>query len=211
MSSATPPVRLLCVDDHYLMLEGLALIINRHPDLEVVASATTGEDAVALFAEHRPDVTVMDLRLPTMSGLDAVRAIRAAAPDAHIIVLTVSDDGEDIYQALEAGAAAYLFKHTVAADLIGVIRAVHAGHRPHSEMVDRRLAERAARPRLTPREIEVMTLMAAAMRNKEIAATLGVSDETARVHVKNIYAKLGVADRVGAVNVARRLGLIRPL
>jgi two-component system NarL family response regulator len=206
--SATP-IRLLCVDDHHLVRDGLALIINRESDLEVVASASTGEQAVALFRQHRPDITLMDLRMPGMGGLEAVRAIRGDAADARIIVLTVCDDDEGIYQALQAGAAAYLFKDTLSDDLIRVIREVNDGHRPQSEAIDARLAERAARPRLTPRELEVITLMAQAMRNKEIAAALGVSEQTAQVHIKNIFAKLSVADRIAAINVARRYGLIQ--
>lgn len=209
MTTPDTPIRVLCVDDHHLMREGLALIINRHADIRVVATAATGEQAIALYREHRPDITLMDMQLPTMSGLDAVRAIRAEAPEARIVVLTVCEDDEGIYQALRAGAAAYLFKHTLSDDLINVIRAVHAGEQPHSTLITARLAERAARPKLTPRELQVIALMAEAMRNKEIAAALGVSEQTAHVHVKNIYAKLGVADRVAAINAARRLGLVR--
>jgi len=204
-------IRLLCVDDHHLVRDGLALIINRQPDLEVVATAATGEQAIALFRQHRPDVTVMDLRLPAMSGLDACRTIRADAPDAKIIVLTVRDDDEGIYQAIEAGAAAYLLKDTLSDDLIRVIHDVHAGRQRHSVAIEARLVERATRPQLTPREREVIDLMAQAMRNKEIAAVLGVSEQTAQVHVKNIFAKLKVADRIAAINVARRHGLIRSL
>jgi two-component system NarL family response regulator len=212
MSHAHRRIRLLCVDDHHLVRDGLALIINRQPDLTVVATAATGEQAVALHREHRPDVTVMDLGLPSMSGLDAVRAIRAEAPDARIIVLTIRDDNEAIYRALDAGAAAYLLKDTLSKDLIRVIREVHAGHQPpRSAAIEARLAERASRPQLTPRETEVVDLMAQAMRNKEIAAALGVSEQTVQVHVKNILAKLRVADRIAAVNVARRLGVTRSL
>jgi len=211
MSHNDRRIRLLCVDDHHLVRDGLVLIISRQPDLRVVATAATGEHAVALFREHRPDVTVMDLRLPAMSGLDAVRAIRAEAPDARIIVLTMRDDDEAIYRALDAGAAAYLLKDTLSDDLIRVIREVHAGHRPRSAAIEARLVERATRPQLTPREIQVVDLMAQAMRNKEIAAALGVSEQTAQVHVKNIFTKLTVADRIAAINVARRHGLIRSL
>lgn len=185
------------------------LIINRQRDLRVVAAAATGEQALALFREHRPDVTLMDLRLPGMSGLEAVRAIHAEAPEAKIIVLTIRDDDEGIYQAIEAGAAAYLLKDTLSNDLVRVIRDVHAGRTVRSVTIDARLAERAARPRLTPREFEVLNLMAQAMRNKEIAAALGVSEQTVQVHVKNILGKLKVADRLAAINMARRHGLIR--
>jgi two-component system, NarL family, response regulator len=204
-----PGIRLLCVDDHHLVREGLALIINRQPEMAVVATAASGEEGVALFRQHLPDVTVMDLRLPAMSGLDAVRAIRGEVPDARIIVLTVRDDDESIYQALQAGAAAYLLKDTVSDDLIRTIREVHAGHRLRSDLVEARLVERASRPSLTPRELEVVELMAQAMRNKEIAASLGLSEQTVQVHVKNIFAKLKVGDRIAAINVARHHGLIR--
>lgn len=210
--STTPngqPIRILCVDDHHLVRDGLVLIINRQPDLRVVATAATGEQAVSLFQEHRPDVAVVDLQLPTMSGLEAVRLIRARTPDARIIVLTVRDDDESIYQALQAGAAAYLLKDTVSDDLIRVIRNVHADRYTPSGSIEARLAERAARPQLTPREREVVFLMAQAMRNKEIAASLGLSEQTVQVHVKNIFAKLKVTDRISAINLARRHGLIR--
>jgi two-component system, NarL family, response regulator len=202
-------IRLLCVDDHHLVREGLALIINRQPEMNVVATAATGEEGVALFRQHRPDVTLMDLRLPAMSGLDAVRAIRAEAPDARIIVLTVRDDDESIFQALQAGASAYLLKDTLSDDLIRTIREVHAGQHLRSDLVEARLVERASRPRLTPRELEVIELMAQAMRNKEIGTALGVSEQTVQAHIKSIFAKLKVTDRIAAINVARRHGLIR--
>jgi two-component system NarL family response regulator len=210
MSQPPGCIRLLCVDDHHLVRDGLALIINRQHDLKVVATAATGEEAVARFKEFRPDVTVMDLGLPSMSGLEAVRAIRHDTAEARIIVLTIRDDNEAIYQALEAGAAAYLLKDTLSKDLIRVIREVHSGYQPtRSAAIEAKLVERASRPPLTPRETEVVGLMAQAMRNREIAAVLGVSEQTIQVHVKNIFAKLRVADRGAAVNVARRLGLTR--
>ena len=202
-----PSIRILCVDDHHLLREGISLIINAQPDLKVVASAATGEQAIARFREYRPDITLMDLRLPTMSGFDAVRMIRAEFPDARIIVLTIVDDGEGIRQALQAGAAAYLFKHTLADDMIKVIRQVHQGIYPLLDSVAAKLAERATVSPLTPRELEVLGLLAQAMRNKEIAAALGVSEHSALMHIKNIFSKLGVSNRTAAVNTARRLGL----
>jgi two-component system NarL family response regulator len=202
-------IRILCVDDHHLIRDGLALIINRQPDLTVVATAATGEQAVALFRQHQPDVAVVDLQLPTMSGLEAVRVIRTETPDARIIVLTVRDDDESIYQALQSGAAAYLLKDTLSDDLIRVIREVYGGCYTPSGTIEARLVERAARPHLTPRELEVVDLMAQGMRNKEIAASLGLSEQTVQVHVKNIFAKLKVSDRGSAINTARQHGWTR--
>jgi two-component system, NarL family, response regulator len=202
-------IRVLCVDDHRIVREGLALIIARQPDMTVVGSAATGEEAVALFVRHRPDVTLMDLQLGAMSGVDAIRAIRREDAGARIVVLTMYHGDEDIHRALEAGATTYLLKDTLSDDLIGVVREVHAGGTPSiGPDVQARLAERAAGPTLTPREIQVVELISRGMRNKEIAAALGISEETAQVHVKNILAKLKVQDRTAAVNVALRRGMI---
>jgi two-component system, NarL family, response regulator len=203
------PIRVLCVDDHRIVREGIALIIARQPDMTVVGSAATGEEAIALFTRHRPDVTLMDLQLGSMSGVDAIRAIRLRDAAARIIVLTMYHGDEDIHRALEAGAAIYLLKDTLSDDLIRVVREVHAGQKPMiGPEVQARLAERAAGPTLTPREIQVVELISRGMRNKEIAAALGITEETAQVHVKNILAKLKVQDRTAAVNVALRRGII---
>jgi two-component system NarL family response regulator len=201
-------IRLLCVDDHHVVRNGLVLIMNRQPDLQVVATAATGEQAIALHREFQPDVTVMDLQLPRMAGLAAVRAIRAEAPHARIIVLTVCNDENDRYQANAAGAAAYLVKDALPDDLIRTIRQVHAGERPLSAAMHVRRQEKTGRSQLTPRELEVIGLMAQAMRNKEIATVLGLSEQTVHAHVKNIFLKLQVADRIAAINLARRHGLI---
>lgn len=201
-------IRVLCVDDHRVMLDGLALLIGRQSDMEVVASATSGEQAVDLFASRRPDVTLMDLQLPTMSGLEAIGHIRRADPDARIVVLTMYQGDEDIYRALEAGAAAYLLKDTLAEHLVHVIREVHAGQRSIPPDVAAALATRKAHPSLTPREIEVVQLIAQGMRNKEIAVALGISEQTAKVHVKNILAKLSLSDRSAVIAVAVRRGII---
>lgn len=201
-------IRVLCVDDHRVMLDGLALLIGRQPDMEVIASATSGERAVELFANLLPDVTLMDLQLPTMSGLEAISAIRNSHPHARIVVLTMYQGDEDIYRALEAGAAAYLLKDTLAEDLVTVIRDVHTGHKPIPPDVAAALAVRKAQPALTPREIEVVQLIAQGLRNKEIAVTLGISEQTAKVHVKNILAKLNVSDRSAVIAVAVRRGII---
>jgi two-component system, NarL family, response regulator len=203
-----PRIRVLCVDDHCVMLDGLALLIGRQPDMEVIASATSGERAVELFASQRPDVTLMDLQLPTMSGLEAISAIRRAHPYARIVVLTMYQGDEDIYRALEAGAAAYLLKDTLAEDLVNVIRAVHTGSRPIPRDVAAALAARKTQPSLTPREIEVVHLISQGMRNKEIAVALGISEQTAKVHVKNILAKLNVSDRSAVIAVAVRRGIL---
>jgi DNA-binding NarL/FixJ family response regulator len=201
-------IRVMCVDDHRIVREGISLIIDRQPDMEVVGSAASGEESVELFQQCRPDVTLMDLQLRSMSGVEAIRAIRRQDEAARIVVLTMYSGDEDIHRALEAGAATYLLKDTLSDDLIRVVREVHEGKQPIGADVEARLAERAGRPRLTSREVQVLELIAQGMRNKEIAAALGISEETAQVHVKNILAKLKVKDRTAAVNVALRRGII---
>jgi len=205
-----PPIRILCVDDHQLIREGVTLIIEREPDMRVVAAARTGEEAVALFKEHRPDVTLMDLQLPTISGLEAIQAIRKEDASARIIVLTMYEGNEHIHRALTAGAATYLLKDTLSADLIRVVRQVHAGERPLRPEVQAKLAERAAQPTLTPREVEVIELVGEGRRNKEVAASLGITEETVQVHLRNIFAKLEVSDRAAALAVATKRGIVRP-
>jgi DNA-binding NarL/FixJ family response regulator len=203
-----PFIRVLCVDDHRIVREGIALIISRQPDMEVIGSAATGEEAVMLFKRERPDVTLMDLQLPTMSGLETIQAIRREDADARIIVLTMYQGDEDIHRSLAAGATTYLLKDTLSDDLIRFVREVHAGRRPIRPDVKARLEERAAQPTLTPREIQVMELVSEGRRNKEIAAILGISEETVQVHLKNIFAKLKVSERTAAVNVALRRGIV---
>ncbi len=202
------PIRVLCVDDHRIVREGVALIIGQQPDMTVVGLAATGEEAVELYQQCRPDVTLMDLRLGAMSGVEAIRAIRAGHPAARIVVLTMYEGDEDIYRAHKAGAITYLLKDTLTDDLIRVVREVHAGERPMMPAVEARLAERASQPTLTAREIEVLRLLAEGMRNKEIAAALGITEGTAQIHVKNIFAKLHVSDRTSALQVAIRRGLV---
>jgi two-component system NarL family response regulator len=206
--SSEAPIRVLCVDDHRIVRDGIALIINRQPDMEVVGTAASGEEAIERFRQCRPDVTLMDLQLGTMGGVDAIRAIKATSPAARIVVLTMYSGDEDIYRALQAGAVTYLLKDTLSDDLIRVVRDVHDGKQPIGPDVEARLAERATRPHLTPREVQVVELIAQGMRNKEIAAALGISEETAQVHVKNILAKLKVKDRTAVVSVALRRGII---
>jgi DNA-binding NarL/FixJ family response regulator len=206
MSSAH--IGVMCVDDHRIVREGIGLIIGRHRDMRVVASVASGEEAVESFRIHHPDITLMDLQLGGMNGVDAIRLIRHEAPESRIVVLTMYQGDEDIYRALEAGAATYLLKDTLSDDLIRVVREVHAGTHTIRPYIAARLAERAAGPTLTSREIQVMELLAQGMRNKEIAASLGISTETAQVHVKSILAKLNVSDRSAAITVALRRGII---
>ena len=201
-------IRVLCVDDHPIVRDGIVLIIGQEPDMDVVGAAATGREAVTLFDTHRPDVTLMDLRLGETSGVDAIREIRSRCPEARIVVLTMYEGDEDIYRAHEAGAVTYLLKDTLASDLIRVLRLVHAGQRPLLPEIEARLAQRASRRRLTARETQVLDLMAAGMRNKEIGAALGIAEGTVQNHAKSIFAKLSVNDRNAAVYVAARRGLV---
>jgi DNA-binding NarL/FixJ family response regulator len=201
-------IRVLCVDDHPIVREGVRAILSRETDLEVVASAASGEEAVQLFQAHTPDVTVMDLKMPGMGGLKALEEIRSKFPQAKIVVLTTYDGDEDVYRAVRAGAATYLLKETLADDLVRVVREVYQGGRPLPQEVAARLAARIGKPSITRREGEVLNLMARGLRNKEIAGELEISEETVQVHVKNILAKLTVHDRTEAVTVALRRGIL---
>ena len=184
------------------------MIIDSEPDMMVIDAAATGGEAVAGYRRHSPDITLMDLQLPDMGGVDAIRAIRRLDASARIIVLTMYKGDEDIHRAMDAGASTYLLKDTLADDLPRIVREVHAGRRMLPPDVLARLEERAASPTLTPREIEVMRLVASGRRDKEIAVALSISSQTARVHMKNIFAKLGVSDRTEAMSVAIRRGII---
>ena len=201
-------IRVLCVDDHRVMLDGLSLLIDRQGDMEVVGSATSGEEALTLFRELQPDVTLMDLQLPIMSGIEAIHEICEVDPNARIVVLTMYHGDEDVCQALEAGAATYLLKEALAEDLVRVIRDVHLGERPLPSNVAALLEARKSQPSLTPREVDVVRLIAQGLRNKEIAVALGIAEETATVHVKNILAKLNVSDRAAVIPIALRRGII---
>jgi two-component system NarL family response regulator len=208
MTETPKRIRVLCVDDHRIVRDGLAMIIGHEPDMEVVGLAGSGEEAIALHATCRPDVTLMDLRLGAMSGVDAIRAIRAQDSAARIVVLTMYEGDEDIYRAHEAGATTYLLKDTLSSNLIRVVRAVHAGERPVDPAIEARLAERRSMPTLTSRELDVLRLLSQGLRNKEIATSLGIAEGTAQIHLKNIFAKLGVTDRLAAVQVAHKRGLV---
>jgi DNA-binding NarL/FixJ family response regulator len=204
-----PVITVLCVDDHPLVLDGIMQKINRQPDMTVVATATDGRQAVELFKRHRPDVTVMDLQLPGMSGLDAIQAIRSENPKARIVVLTMYQGDEDIFRALKSGAATYLLKDTPSDELVRAVRDVHLGLSSLPANVAQRLATRPFDEGLTSRGMEVLRLLAAGMRNKEIAAALDISQETVQGHVKKILRTLEVNDRTAAVTVAIRRGIIR--
>ena len=207
-SESTDPIRILCVDDHRLVREGIVALISGQPDMQVVATAATGQQAIALFRRYRPDITLMDLQLAGMTGLDAVKAIHEVDGHARIIMLTMHSGEEDIYRALAAGVSTYLLKDTVAADLIRVIREVHRGQRPIGRDIQARLAQRASHPALTSREVQIVELIAQGFRNKQIANALEISEETVAVHMRNIFAKLGVQDRTAVLAVAVKRGLI---
>jgi DNA-binding NarL/FixJ family response regulator len=209
MAVAKGRIRVLCVDDHRLIREGVARIVDVQPDMQVVAEASNGEHAVAQFVTSRPDVTLMDLQLPFTSGTEATRRIREVDPAARIIVLTMYHGDEDIYRAFEAGAMGYVLKDTISDDLIRVIREVHAGRPVVTPEIQQALDERARQPALSQRERQVLELVAEGMRNQEIAAALGISTDTAGMHVKNLYTKLDVHDRTAAVAKAIRRGIIR--
>ncbi len=199
---------MLCVDDHPVVREGVSLIIEMQPDMHVVGMAATGEEAVVVFREQRPDVTLMDLQLPGISGLEAIKRIRAEDANARVIVLTMYEGDEDIYRALKAGAATYLLKNTLSDDLVRVVREVHGGQHPLSAEVAERLAARNGEATLTQRETDVLKLLAQGMRNKEVGANLGITEETAHGYIKSIFSKLKVQDRTAAVTVALRRGII---
>lgn len=203
-----PKIRVLCVDDHAIVREGVSLIIEQQPDMEVAGVAESVEEAIAAFERLAPDVTLMDLRLGQGSGVDAIRAIKALNRLARVIVLTMYRGDEDVYRALEAGATTYLLKSTRSGDLARVVREVHAGQHVVAADVQAALAERRAGSTLTRREVQVLELLSTGMRNKEVGAALGISCETAHVHVRNILHKLNVQDRCAAVAVAVRRGIL---
>ncbi len=209
MAVADGPIRVLCVDDHRLIREGVARIVDVQPDMKVVAEASSGEQALAQFVASRPDVTLMDLQLRGASGPDAIRRIREVDPAARVIVLTMYGSSEDVHRAFDAGAMGYVLKDAISDDLIDVIRAVHAGRRVVTPEIQQALDERARQPTLSLRERQVLELVAEGMRNKEIAVALSLSTDTVGMHVKNIYTKLDVHDRTAAVAKAIRRGIIR--
>jgi DNA-binding NarL/FixJ family response regulator len=200
--------RVMITDDHPVVREGFASMIETEPDMTVVGQARSGEEALALFRGVRPDVTLMDLRMPGMGGVEAIRAIRGEFPDSRVIVLTTYDGDEDIYRALEAGAQAYLLKDMLCDEILGAIRAVHAGQRRIPAAVGTRLAERMTGQDLSEREQRVLELVATGKSNKEIAAALEITEATVKGHMTNVLGKLGVTDRTQAVVTALRRGLV---
>lgn len=201
-------IRLLVVDDHNIVRSGLTALIGTEPDMTVVAEATNGQQAIDLFRQHQPDVTLMDLRLPLIGGVEAITSIRKEFPTARIIVLTTYDGDEDIYRALQAGACGYLLKGMLADELLEAIRAVHSGLRRIPAAVAQRLADRMGGPELTPREVEVLNLIVKGNSNKEIGAALFISEATVKTHVNNILGKLGASDRTQAATMALQRGII---
>ena len=201
-------IRLLLVDDHYLVRVGLSSVIALESDMRVCAEAATGLHAIELFRSHQPDVTLMDLRLPDLSGTEAIRTIRAEYPQAGIIALSTFAGDEEIHMALQAGALSYLVKTVQPDELIDTIRKVAAGQRHVPPDLAARLAARSPRSHLSPRELEVLKLMIQGKRNREIAAELVISEGTVKIHVSNVLSKLGATDRTEAVTQALQRGIV---
>ena len=207
MSDSTQ-IRILTVDDHPLLHEGIAMVIRNQPDMALVAEAFNGRQALQKFREHRPDVTLLDLRLPDMGGIDVMIAIRTEFPEARIIILTTFEGDAEIRRALEAGARAYVLKRTPPKELVEVIRKVHSGKKPILAEIAAQLAEHYGDESLTDREVEVLRQVANGNRNRDIAEKLFISEETVKVHIKHVMEKLGAADRTQAVAIGVRRGII---
>jgi two-component system NarL family response regulator len=204
-----PAIRVLIAEDHTVVRDGLVSIINQQADMRIVGEAGNGRQVVDLWRQHRPDVTLMDLRMPKMEGVDAIYAIRAIAPNARIIVLTTFDGDEDIYRGMRAGAKSYLLKDVQREELFRCIREVHAGRAFLPPAVAAKLAERLPAEELTPRELEVLRLLASGKPNKLIGADLAIAEVTVKSHVQSVFRKLNVLSRTEAIAVANRRGLLR--
>ena len=208
MSTEPGPIRILAVDDHALLREGIAGLVAGQSDMSLVAQASNGREAIHQFRTHRPDITLMDLQMPEMNGVDAMIAIRGEFPEARIIVLTTYTGDMQVLRALKAGARAYLLKNLLHKELLETIRAVHAGKKTVSPEVSFQLAEHATDDALTPAEVRVLRLIAEGNANKEIAAQLSVSEETVKGQVRNILSKLGANDRTHAAMIGLKRGII---
>ena len=208
MSNFPELIRILTIDDHPLLREGIATLVNAEADMKLVAEAATGQEAVQKFRLHHPDVTLMDLQMPEMNGTEAITEIRSEFPDARIIVLTTYTGDTQVLGALKAGARAYLLKADVHLELLDVIRSVHAGQKRIPPQIAAELAEHAADDPLSPREIDVLRLIATGNSNKLIADQLSISEATAKTHVANILSKLGANDRAHALSIAMKRGII---
>jgi DNA-binding NarL/FixJ family response regulator len=201
-------IKVLSVDDHALLREGIAALVNAESDMKLVAEASNGQDAIEKFRMHRPDVTLMDLQMPAMNGIEAIIGIRSEFPNARIIVLTTYAGDVQVLRALKAGARGYLLKGDVRRELLDTIRAVHAGQKRIPPEVAAELAEHATEDELTSREIAVLRLIAAGNANKAIAGRLSIAEDTVKSHVTNILAKLGANDRTHAVTIGLKRGII---
>ena len=202
-------IRVFSVDDHPLLREGIAALVNNQPDMTLVAEAATGAEALERFKQHVPDVTLMDLRLPDMSGIDILIAIRTEFPEARIIMLTTFEGDVEIHRALQAGARGYVLKNMPPSQLLDVIRQVHAGKKRIPPEIASQLAEHMSDESLTEREVEVLRQVADGNRNRDIAKNLFISEETVKVHIKHIMEKLGATDRTQAVAIGVRRGIIQ--
>jgi DNA-binding NarL/FixJ family response regulator len=208
LAVARQPIRVLVADDHPVVRAGFAGVIAQHAEFALVAEAADGQQAVALFREHRPDVVLMDLRMPHMDGVSAIRAIKAEFPDARILALTTYQGDVEIHRALDAGARGYLIKDMEMTDVLTAILAVHRGERVIPSAIAARLDDLTPRASLTAREVEVLRLVARGLNNREVASAIGRTDDTVKLHLKTIFAKLGVADRIEAVTLAFARGIL---
>jgi len=210
MAATSPnPIRILLADDHPLLRDGVAGLVADQPDMELVGAASTGREAIDQFRKHRPDVALLDLQMPEMSGIDAILAIRSEFPKARIVVLTTYTGDAQILRALKSGAQAYLLKSVLRRELLDTIRAVHKGQKRIPPEIAAQLAEYAADDPLTAREVEVLRLIAAGKANKLVASDLSITEETVKGHVKSILSKLGASDRTHAVTIALKRGIIQ--
>ncbi|HEV8428054.1 MAG TPA: response regulator transcription factor [Pyrinomonadaceae bacterium] len=207
--SSKSPIRVLSVDDHPLLREGIAALVNSQPDMALIAEASTGAEAIQMFSQQSPDVTLLDLRLPDMSGIDVLIALRTQFPEARIIMLTTFEGDVEVQRALQAGARGYLLKNMPPTELLDVIRQVYAGKKRIPPEIASQLLEHMSDEVLTEREVEVLREVADGNRNREIAERLFISEETVKVHIKHIMEKLGAADRTQAVAIGLRRGIIQ--